>query len=145
MKVLLRKILEKLLLVALCLVLIIGNILLIYNIKNKFVDIEEKFYIIYNINNAKYISVKDIKNNNIIEVNNNEKKELVKKLFNEIKIRESKLDLMDKNQNIDYTVFIIDYSGNESYINFADKEIMVNNEIYETDFSVNLYFEEIFK
>ena len=145
MKILLKKILEKLVLVILFLVIIFGNVLLIYNIKNKFVDIEEKFDIINNINNAKYISVKDIKNNNIIEVNNNEKKELVKKLFNEIKIRESKLDLMDKNQNIDYTIFIIDYSGNESYINFADKEIMVNNEIYETDFKINENFETLFK
>ena len=144
MKVLLRKILEKLVLVVLCLVLIIGNILLIYNIKNKFSDINEMFNIREIIDNAQYISIKDVENNKTVIIDDDEKKVILKKLFSEIKIRESKLELMDRNQQIDYAIFIINYEGEESYINFTDREIMIYDKIYESDFKTKSYFEEIF-
>lgn len=145
MKVLLRKILEKLVLVILCLVIIVGNILLIYNVRSKFLDIKEKFNIIDTIDNAKYISIKDIENDKTLVISNDERKEMLKNIFNEIKIRESKLKLMDKNQEIDYTVFIVEQYGNEFYINFADSEIMIYDEIYETDFNTKKYFKNLFE
>lgn len=144
MKVVLKKMLEKLVIVVLCLVLIIGNILLIYNVRNKFVDIKEKFDIIEIIDKAKYISVKNIENNQTIEIDNDEKKDDLKNIFNKIKIRKSKLKLMDKNQKIDYTVFIVEQGGNDFYINFADGEIMLYDEIYESDFNAKSYFEDMF-
>ena len=93
MKILLKKILEKLVLVVLFLVIIFGNVLLIYNLQNKFVSINEIYNISEVIDNAVYISIKDISNDNTILIDSDEKKDKIKDIFNKIKIRESKLNL----------------------------------------------------
>lgn len=145
MKILLKNILEKLVLTVLFLGIIFGNILLIYNIKNKFININQKFDIINTIDNAKYVSVKDVENDSTIVIDNNEKKEKLKNIFNKMNIRKSKLNMMAKNKKIEYTVFIVDSQGKEFYISFANKEIMIYEEIYESDFNAKTYFEDSFK
>lgn len=145
MKILLKKILEKLVLVILLLVVIFGNFLLVYNIKNKFVSINEKFNISEVIDNAVYISVKDISNDNTILIDSDMKKDKIKDIFNKIKIRESKLNVLDKQQRIDYSIFIVNSEGNELFINIANKEVMLYDTTYETDFKINENFETLFK
>lgn len=145
MKILLKKILEKLVLVVLFLVIIFGNVLLIYNLQNKFVSINEKFNISEVIDNAVYISVKDISNDNTILIDSDMKKDKIKDIFNKIKIRESKLNVLDKQQRIDYSIFIVNSEGNELFINIANKEIMLYNNTYESDFKINEIFETLFK
>ena len=145
MKILLKKILEKLVLVVLFLVIIFGNVLLIYNLQNKFVSINEKFNISEVIDNAVYISVKDISNDNTILIDSDEKKDKIKDIFNKIKIRESKLNVLDKQQRIDYSIFIVNSEGNDLFINIANKEVMLYDTTYETDFKINENFETLFK
>lgn len=145
MKILLKKILEKLVLVILFLVIILGNVLLIYNLQNKFVSINEKFNISEVIDNAVYISVKDISNDNTILIDSDEKKDKIKDIFNKIKIRESKLNVLDKQQRIDYSIFIVNSEGNDLFINIANKEVMLYDTTYETDFKINENFETLFK
>ena len=145
MKILLKKILEKLVLVILFLVIIFGNVLLIYNLQNKFVSINEKFNIAEVIDNSLYISVKDIPNGNTILIDSDEKKDNIKDIFNKIKIRESKLNVLDKQQRIDYSIFIVNSEGKDLFINIANKEVMLYDTIYETDFKINENFETLFK
>lgn len=145
MKILLKKILEKLVLVVLFLVIIFGNVLLIYNLQNKFVSINETFNISEVIDNAVYISVKDISNDNTILIDSDEKKDKIKDIFNKIKIRESKLNVLDKQQRIDYSIFIVNSEGNDLFINIANKEVMLYDTTYETDFKINEIFETLFK
>lgn len=145
MKILLKKILEKLALVLLFLVIIFGNVLLIYNLQNKFVSINETFNISGVIDNAVYISIKDISNDNTILIDSDEKKGKIKDIFNKIKIRESKLNVLDKQQKIDYSIFIVSSEGNDLFINIANKEIMLYNNTYESDFKINSFFESLFK
>lgn len=145
MKILLKKILEKLVLVVLFLVIIFGNVLLIYNLQNKFVSINETFNISEVIDNAVYISVKDISNDNTILIDSDEKKDKIKDIFNKIKIRESKLNVLDKQQRIDYSIFIVNSEGKDLFINIANKEVMLYDTIYETDFKINGNFETLFK
>ena len=87
MKILLKKILEKVTLVIFCLVVIFGNILLIYNFNNKFQNINELYEFSDKIDNYKYICIKNIN----------------------------------------------------------DSEIMINNEIYETDIKIDTYLKELFE
>ena len=145
MKILLKKILEKLVLVVLFLVIIFGNVLLIYNLQNKFVSINEKFNISEVIDNSLYISVKDISNGNTILIDSDEKKDNIKDIFNKIKIRESNLNVLDKQQRIDYSIFIVNSEGKDLFINIANKEVMLYDTIYETDFKINENFETLFK
>lgn len=145
MKILLKKILEKLVLVILFLVIIFGNVLLIYNLQNKFVSINETFNISEVIDNSLYISVKDISNGNTILIDSDEKKDKIKDIFNKIKIRESKLNVLDKQQRIDYSIFIVNSEGKDLFINIANKEVMLYDTIYETDFKINENFETLFK
>ena len=145
MKILLKKILEKLVLVILLLVVIFGNFLLVYNIKNGFVPINDKMDIAEVIDNSLYISVKDISNGNTILIDSDEKKDKIKDIFNKIKIRESKLNVLDKQQRIDYSIFIVNSEGNDLFINIANKEVMLYDTTYETDFKINEIFETLFK
>lgn len=145
MKILLKKILEKLVLVVLFLVIIFGNILLIYNLKNKFVSINEEINISEVIENSKYISINDISNGNTILIDSDEKKEELKDIFNKIKIRESKLNVLDKDQKIDYSIFIVNSEGNDLFINVANKEIMLYDNTYEIDFKINKELISLFK
>lgn len=145
MKILLKKILEKLVLVVLFLVIIFGNVLLIYNLKNKFLPINEKINISEVIENSKYISINDISNGNTILIDSDEKKEELKDIFNEIKIRESKLNVLDKDKKIDYSIFIVNSEGNDLFINVANKEIMLYDNTYEIDFKINKELISLFK
>lgn len=145
MKILLKKILEKLVLVVLFLVIIFGNVLLIYNLKNKFLPINEKINISEVIENSKYISINDISNGNTILIDSDEKKEELKDIFNEIKIRESKLNVLDKDQKIDYSIFIVNSEGNDLFINVANKEVMLYDNTYEIDFKINKELVSLFK
>lgn len=145
MKILLKKILEKLVLVLLLLVVIFGNFLLVYNIKNGFVPINDKVDIAEIIGNSLYISVKDISNGNTILIDSDEKKEELKNIFNKIKIRESKLNILDREQKIGYAIFIVNSEGNELFINIANKEVMLYDTTYESDFKINEIFETLFK
>lgn len=144
MKILLKKILEKLVLVILLLVVIFGNFLLVYNIKNGFVPINDKMDIAEVIDNSLYISVKDISNGNTILIDSDEKKEELKNIFNKIKIRESKLNILDREQKIGYSIFIVNSEGNDLFINIANKEVMLYDTTYESDFKINEIFETLF-
>ena len=106
MKILLKKILEKITLVIFCLVVIFGNILLIYNFNNKFQNINELYEFSDKIDNSKYICIKNIDNEKVIEINSDEDKQKLKEFFNKIRVIESKLKLIDKEQKIDYTIYI---------------------------------------
>lgn len=145
MKILLRKILEKLFLVVLFFIIIVGNFLLIYNLTNKFEKINEIYDVSNEINNSSYIYIKDILNNNIIEVNTQDKKEDLKQIFNKVKIRESKLELMDKEQKFDYSILIYSSLNGETIINITDLELMIKNKIYEIDMSINESLAGMFK
>ena len=144
MKILLKKILEKVTLVIFCLVVIFGNILLIYNLNNKFQNINELYEFSDKIDNSKYICIKIIDNEKVIEINSDEDKQKLKDFFNKIRVRESKLKLIDKEQKIDYTIYIYT-SDLQIFVNINDSEIMINNEIYETDIKINTYLKELFE
>lgn len=144
MKILLKKILEKITLVIFCLVVIFGNILLIYNFNNKFQNINELYDLSDKIDNSNYICVKNIDNEKVIELNSDEDKQKLKDFFNKIRVRESKLKLIDKEQKIDYTIYIYT-SDAQIFVNINDSEIMINNEIYETDIKIDTYLKELFE
>ena len=144
MKILLKKILEKVTLVIFCLVVIIGNILLIYNFNNKFQNINELYDFSDKIDNSNYICIKNIDNEKVIEINSDEDKQKLKDFFNKIRVRESKLKLIDKEQKIDYTIYIYT-SDAQIFVNINDSEIMINNEIYETDIKIDTYLKELFE
>ena len=134
MKILLKKILEKVTLVIFCLVVIFGNILLI----NELHEFSNK------IDNSKYICIKKKKKKKVIEINSDEDKQKLKDFFNKIRVRESKLKLIDKEQKIDYTIYIYT-SDAQIFVNINDSEIMINNEIYETDIKIDTYLKELFE
>lgn len=144
MKILLKKILEKVTLVIFCLVVIFGNILLIYNFNNKFQNINELHEFSDKIDNSKYICIKNIDNEKVIELNSDEDKQKLNDFFNKIRVRESKLKLIDKEQKIDYTIYIYT-SDAQIFVNINDSEIMINNEIYETDIKIDTYLKELFE
>lgn len=144
MKILLKKILEKVTLVIFCLVVIFGNILLIYNFNNKFQNVNELHEFSDKIDNSKYICIKNIDNEKVIEINSDEDKQKLKDFFNKIRVRESKLKLIDKEQKIDYTIYIYT-SDAQIFVNINDSEIMINNEIYETDIKIDTYLKELFE
>lgn len=144
MKILLKKILEKVTLVIFCLVVIFGNILLIYNFNNKFQNINELYEFSDKIDNSRYICIKNIDNEKVIEINSDEDKQKLKGFFNKIRVRESKLKLIDKEQKIDYTIYIYT-SDAQFFVNINDSEIMINNEIYETDIKIDTYLKELFE
>lgn len=148
MKILLKNILEKTVVVIFCLVIMLGNIVVIYNIKNKFVNIDEKCDIVNMIDTSKYLLIKDIKNEKNIEIRNDSQdgqiKNDIKEKLKNIKVRDSKLNLIDKTKEIYYTIYIINSQGNEVNINFSKKELKINNKVYETDYNTKVYFDEIF-
>ena len=114
------------------------------DINNKFKSINEIYSFSTKIDEANYICIKDIDDNNIIDVSEEENREKLKKFFDNIRIRESKLKLIDKEQEIDYTIFIY-LPENEYFVNIKNSEIMINNKIYETDIKIDSYLSEIFE
>ncbi len=145
MRILLKKVLEKFLLVLFFVVIIFGNIVLIYNLKNKFVNINENYNISDIIDNSKYISIKNVNENLVTSIEDINKKNELKNILENIKIRESKINSIDKDQKIDFSIFIIDSNEKENFINLLNNEIMVNNKIYECDFNISSKLKEIMK
>ena len=147
MKLLLKNVLEKLLLVVFCIIVLLGNVLLIYNQKNKFENFDKMYNVVSAIDHSKYVLVKDIQNDKNIEIKgdnyNNFNKEL-QEVLKSIKIRESKLKLMDKTGEIEYTIYIVDENGEELVIDFSLNELKINDDIYETDYNASTYFDKIF-
>lgn len=147
MKLLLKNVLEKLLLVVFCIIVLLGNVLLIYNKKNKFENFDKMYNVVSAIDHSKYVLVKDIQNDKNIEIKgdnyNNFNKEL-QEVLKSIKIRESKLKLMDKTGEIEYTIYIVDENGEELVIDFSLNELKTNDDIYETDYNASTYFDKIF-
>lgn len=147
MKILLKNILEKMLLVVFCIIVMFGNVLLIYNLRNKFESFDKKYNITGIANDAKYVLVKDIQNDRNIEIKGENYNGLNKKLqevLQNIKIRESKLKLMDKTGDIEYTMYMVDQNGGEVVIDFSQNELKVNDEIYEMDYNASTYFDKMF-
>ena len=72
MKILLKKILEKVIIVFFVLIVIFGNILLIYNFKNKFKSINEIYSFSTKIDEANYICINLIHLNIKLEFSNEE-------------------------------------------------------------------------
>ena len=145
MRILLKKVLEKFLLVLFFVVIIFGNIVLIYNLKNKFVNINENYNISDIIDDSKYISIKNVNENLVTSIEDINKKNELKNILENIKIRESKINSIDKDQKIDFSIFIIDSNEKENFINLLNNEIMVNNKIYECDFNISSKLKEIMK
>lgn len=147
MKLLLKNVLEKLLLVVFCIIVLLGNVLLIYNQKNKFENFDKMYNVVSAIDHSKYVLVKDIQNDKNIEIKrdnyNNFNKEL-QEVLKSIKIRESKMKLMDKTGEIEYTIYIVDENGEELVIDFSLNELKINDDIYETDYNASTYFDKIF-
>lgn len=146
MKMLLKKILEKFVMAIFCLVIILGNMLLIYNIVNKYKPVNEVFGVSEIITNSpKSVFVRDVSSDNTVVIDTQEEKDKLKSIFDNMKIRESKLNLIDKNQKIDYTVFISYHDSKELFISVCGREIMINDVVYTCDFNVNSKFVELFK
>lgn len=145
MTMLLRKMFEKLALVIFALLIIVGNTILIYNLCNNYVKIDQKTDIDQFILNAKYIEITDINKNYKKEVISNENVDNLIKAFNKIKVRDSKINFLDKNQKYFYTVYIVKNDGEEEYIDIANRQIMLHDKVYTTDISIKEIFDDIFK
>ena len=68
----------------------------------------------------------------------------ISKNMSQTMISEYKLKLIDKEQEIDYTIFIY-LPENEYFVNIKNSEIMINDKIYETDIKIDSYLSEIFE
>ena len=62
---------------------------------NKFQNINELYEFSDKIDNSKYICIKNIDNEKVIEINSDEDKQKLKEFFNKIRVRESKLKLIE--------------------------------------------------
>ena len=60
MKIIFKRILEYLLLAIFCILLIFGNIFLVYNLKNKFENFNKKYSIEDVIENSEQVIIKDV-------------------------------------------------------------------------------------
>lgn len=146
MKIILKRVLEYLLLSVFCIVIIFGNIFLVYNLKNKFVNFNEKYNIEYMIKNAEQVSIKDVENNKEISIDNDKKKSLLIDKLSKLSIRKNKMKIFINNDNkIDYSLYITDLNQNETIINFRENIIDINSEISECDYNTDKIFEEIFE
>ena len=117
-----------------------------HNLGFMFLDFLNKNYLggkFKTFKNSKIIEG-NIDNEKVIEINSDEDKQKLKGFFNKIRVRESKLKLIDKEQKIDYTIYIYT-SDAQFFVNINDSEIMINNEIYETDIKIDSYLKELFE
>lgn len=145
MKIILKRILEYLLLAIFCILLIFGNIFLVYNLRNKFENFNKKYNIEDVIKNAEQVSIKDVVNNKELIIDNDEKKSVLIDILSKLNIRKNKMKLLVNNENkIDYSIYITSLDQSETVINFRGNIIEINNEVFECDYNTNSLFEEIF-
>lgn len=144
MKILLKKVLEKIVFAIFILIVIFGNILLVYNLRHKFCQINKIYDFSSKIDNSQYICIKNISNENTIEINSYENKQKLKELFDNIRVRKSNLKLIDKDQKIDYTIYMY-IPEHQIFVNIKNSEIMIDDNVYETDININTYLEEKFE
>lgn len=145
MKIIFKRILEYLLLAVFCILLIFGNIFLVYNLKNKFENFSKKYNVEDVIKNAEQVSIKDVVNNKELIIDNDDKKSILIDILSKLNIRKNKMKLLVNNDNkIDYSIYITRLDKNETVINFRGNIIEINNEVFECDYNTNSLFEEIF-
>ena len=145
MKIIFKRILEYLLLAIFCILLIFGNIFLVYNLKNKFENFSKKYNVEDVIKNAEQVSIKDVVNNKELIIDNDEKKSVLIDILSKLNIRKNKMKLLINNDNkTDYSIYITRLDKNETVINFRGNIIEINNEVFECDYNTNSLFEEIF-
>lgn len=145
MKIILKRILEYLLLAVFCILLIFGNIFLVYNLKNKFENFSKKYNIEDMIKNSENINIKDVVNNKELIIDNDEKKSALIDILLKLNIRKNKMKLFVNNDNkIDYSIYITSLDQSETVINFRGNIIEINNEVFECDYNTNNLLEEIF-
>lgn len=145
MKIIFKRILEYLLLAVFCILLIFGNIFLVYNLKNKFENFSKKYNVEDVIKNAEQVSIKDVVNNKELIIDNDEKKSVLIDILSKLNIRKNKMKLLINNDNkTDYSIYITRLDKNETVINFRGNIIEINNEVFECDYNTNSLFEEIF-
>lgn len=145
MKIIFKRILEYLLLAVFCILLIFGNIFLVYNLKNKFENFSKKYNIEDMIKNSENINIKDVVNNKELIIDNDEKKSALIDILLKLNIRKNKMKLFVNNDNkIDYSIYITSLDQSETVINFRGNIIEINNEVFECDYNTNNLLEEIF-
>ena len=145
MKIIFKRILEYLLLAVFCILLIFGNIFLVYNLKNKFENFSKKYNVEDVIKNAEQVSIKDVVNNKELIIDNDEKKSVLIDILSKLNIRKNKMKLLINNDNkTDYSIYITRLDKNETVINFRGNIIEINNEVFECDYNTNSLFEEIY-
>ena len=145
MKIILKRILEYLLLAIFCILLIFGNIFLVYNLKNKFENFNKKYSIEDVIENSEQVIIKDVVNNNEKIIDRDDTKTNLIDILSKLNIRKNKIKFLVNNDNkIDYSIYITSVDQTEIIINFRENIIEINNEVFECDYNTNSLFEEIF-
>ena len=145
MKIIFKRILEYLLLAIFCILLIFGNIFLVYNLKNKFENFNKKYSIEDVIENSEQVIIKDVVNNNEKIIDRDDTKTNLIDILSKLNIRKNKMKLLINNDNkTDYSIYITRLDKNETVINFRGNIIEINNEVFECDYNTNSLFEEIF-
>ena len=145
MKIILKRILEYLLLAVLCILLIFGNIFLVYNLKNEFENFNKKYNIEEIIMDAEQVNMKDIVNSKELIIDNDEKKSVLIDILSKLNIRKNKMKFLVNNDNkIDYSIYITNLDQNETIINFRENIIEINNEVFECDYNANNLLKELF-
>ncbi len=145
MKIILKRILEYLLLAVFCILLIFGNIFLVYNLKNKFENFNKKYSIEDVIENSEQVIIKDVVNNNEKIIDRDDTKTNLIDILSKLNIRKKKIKFLVNNDNkIDYSIYITSVDKTETIINFRENIIEINNEVFECDYNTNSLFEEIF-
>ena len=145
MKIILKRILEYLLLAVFCILLIFGNIFLVYNLKNKFENFNKKYSIEDVIENSEQVIIKDVVNNNEKIIDRDDTKTNLIDILSKLNIRKNKIKFLVNNDNkIDYSIYITSVDQTETIINFRENIIEINNEVFECDYNTNGLFEEIF-
>ena len=87
------------LLAVFCILLIFGNIFLVYNLKNKFENFSKKYNIEDMIKNSENINIKDVVNNKELIIDNDEKKSVLIDILLKLNIRKNKMKLFVNNDN----------------------------------------------
>ena len=145
MKIIFKRILEYLLLAIFCILLIFGNIFLVYNLKNKFENFNKKYSIEDVIENSEQVIIKDVVNNNEKIIDRDDTKTNLIDILSKLNIRKNKIKFLVNNDNkIDYSIYITSVDQTEIIINFRGNIIEINNEVFECDYNTNSLFEEIF-
>lgn len=145
MKILLKKILEKLTIIIFFLVIIVGNVFFVYNIVNKYIDIEKRVDIQSIIQSSKYIEITKIETNQKVEIISDEEKLNLIKRFNGIKVRDGKINFLDRNQCYEYIIYILDEKGNENIIDIGNRQLIVYDKLYTSDFKLENAFDNYFE